>query len=919
MLTISKALSASQAQSYHAKEFTSAEQRYYSQEAHLAGEWQGQLAQKWGLIGEVDGEHFARLAQGQHPHSGEQLVQHRSSSSYEGPTGKTVTSKEHRAAWDATFSAPKSVSLTALVGGDTRVREAHRESVRVALDELERYVQARIGGNHPPEPTGKWAVAKFEHDTARPVDGYAAPQLHTHSVIFNVTQRQNGDTRALQERELFKSQGYITAVYQSELTSRLARLGYEIETGRSGAPEIKGYSQEYLEASSPRSGQIRQHLERTGFNSPEAAEIAAHQTRDRKQLLSPSEVLAQHRELAAHYGNQADRVVAAARERNKDQAHKPEAAAKKAQEAVTFARDKLFEREAVVDQRLLLRDALRRSMGSATLSDVDFNYRTRLAQGEFITKANENGVTRKITTRETLAAEHQVLDQMRRGQGRVEPLVPERELPRVDSQWRHLNESQRRAVEQVLSSQDRVMGIQGIAGTGKTTSLNAIRQTAEDRGYTVRGLAPTSRAARQLEEAGIPARTLQHYLLQSQAAATAKILFFVDESSLASTKQMQQFLARLPADSRVVLVGDIRQHQGVEAGKPYEQLQEAGMRTAKLDHIVRQRDPSLREVVELLARGESSAAFKKLEDQGRIHEIAEPGQRLMTVAQRYLEEGNNALVISPDNQSRRQLNQLIHKELQRTGRVQPEEYRISVLVPRQDLTGAERQWAARYDTGDVLRYSRGSAALGLERGDYAQVVSKQELQNTVTVRRENGEDITYDPRRLQGVNVYRELEQGFSVGDRIQFTAPDRELGIANRELGTIEAFWSATDMRVALDSGRRIDLSVTEHRHFDSGYAVTSHSSQSLTAEQVFVHIDTAQTHPDLISNRLAYVSVSRGQHDVQIFTDNTERLMEGFNHEVSKTSALELAPVAGAQPAAEQIGQAVEQIGDAIGQMLK
>ena len=138
---------------------------------------------------------------------------------------------EHRAGWDATFSAPKSVSLTALVGGDERVREAHRESVHVALDELEHYTQARIGGNHPAETTGKFVAAKFEHDTARPVDGYAAPQLHTHVVIFNMTERDDGETRALQERGLFQSQQFATAIYQSELTYRLRNLGYEIEPG----------------------------------------------------------------------------------------------------------------------------------------------------------------------------------------------------------------------------------------------------------------------------------------------------------------------------------------------------------------------------------------------------------------------------------------------------------------------------------------------------------------------------------------------------------------------------------------------------------------------------------------------------------------------------------------------------------------
>ena len=147
---------------------------------------------------------FSRLADGMHPQTEEQMVRHRAAMEYKNADGTTTKAVEHRAGWDATFSAPKSVSLTALVGGDDRVREAHRAAVTTALDELERYTQARIGGNNPAETTGKFIAAKFEHDTARPVDGYAAPQLHTHAVIFNVTEREDGSTRALQERRLLR-------------------------------------------------------------------------------------------------------------------------------------------------------------------------------------------------------------------------------------------------------------------------------------------------------------------------------------------------------------------------------------------------------------------------------------------------------------------------------------------------------------------------------------------------------------------------------------------------------------------------------------------------------------------------------------------------------------------------------------------
>src|SRR5581483_2554300 len=315
MLTISKPLSAGQAQTYHQKEFTAKEQNYWSQRGEIAGEWQGRLAGKFGLVGAVTAADFARLSQGQHPQTGEELVRQRASYEYKDANGATIKTMEHRAGWDATFSAPKSVSLTALVGGDDRVRQAHRDAVHTALEHLEHYTMARIGGNHPAEMAAKFAAAKFEHDTARPVEGYAAPQLHTHAVIFNMTERENGQYRALQPQSLFASQQFATAIYQAELTYSLRQLGYEIAAGRSGAPEIKGYSQEYLDASSPRSQQIREYLERTGRNGKEAAEIAAHSTRDHKAIDSLGEVMAAHRKLAAEYGNQAEAVVRMARER----------------------------------------------------------------------------------------------------------------------------------------------------------------------------------------------------------------------------------------------------------------------------------------------------------------------------------------------------------------------------------------------------------------------------------------------------------------------------------------------------------------------------------------------------------------------------------------------------------------------------
>src|ERR1700689_4719837 len=682
MLTISKPLSASQVRTYHEREFASERQNYWSRDQQGHSEWQGKLAKQGGLSGPVGNEHFARLTEGQHPHTEAQLVRHQVSKTYEGKFGKEVTSVEHRAGWDATFSAPKSVSLTALVGGDERVREAHRESVRVALDQLEHYTQARIGGNHPAETTGKFIAAKFEHDTARPVDGYVAPQLHTHVVIFNMTERADGETRALQERGLFQSQQFATAIYQSELTYRVRQLGYEITTGRSGAPEIKGYTQEYLDASSPRSQQIREYLERTRRSGKEAAEIAAHATRDRKEIHSPREVKAAHRKLAADFGHQAEAVVRAAHERCQHQ-EKPVNSFERVRESVTFSRDKNFEREAVVDERTLIRDGLRRGMGEITHAQVRANLDARVASGEFQIIERPQGIPgRQLTTAKTIEAEHEILRRMREGQNHVEPVLSRSQAIAVADHHQHLNRTQRSVVEDVLSSSDHIQGIQGFAGSGKTTTLAAIRGAAEGQGYQVEGFAPTSRAARQLNEAGIEAGTLQGFLVRTAnpEPREQKHFYIVDESSLASTNQMREFLSRLGPNDRVLLIGDTRQHQGVEAGRPFEQLQEAGMRTATLDDIVRQRDPALKSAVELLATGQVSAALDVLQQEGRVKEIPNREERIRAIAKSYVESRDNTLIVSPDNASRRELNVAVRQELKANGSLAPEDHTFRVLV-----------------------------------------------------------------------------------------------------------------------------------------------------------------------------------------------------------------------------------------------
>ena len=557
---------------------------------------------------------------------------------------------------------------------------------------------------------------------------------------------------------------------------------------------------------------------------------------------------------------------------------------------MTFARDRNFEREAVVDERALLRDALQRSMGEVPVADIKADFERRVTAGEFIGVTPAPGAaSRSVTTPEMQDLERETIEMMLDGQRRHR-FLSDATVGRLAREQPQLSAEQQAAVGQLLGSRDRIFALDGVAGAGKTTVLSAVQTYAAETGYVVEGLAPTSRAAQKLGESGIPTGTLQGHLARSQARADARPrLYVLDEASLASTRQMHALVRGLGPDDRVLLVGDVRQHHAVEAGRPYQQLQAAGMDTATLDTIVRQKDEALRAVVEQLARGEVGEAMEALHAQGRVHEIPDGGMRLEAIAREYIKEPKGTLVVSPDNQSRMAINDVIHRARQAAGQVEAREQPVRVLAPRQDVTGADRQWAERYTVGDVVRYSRGSEVFGVQRGEYARVEHVNGRDNLVTVRRAGGERITYDPRRLQGVTLYREADRAFSTGDRVQFTARDRHRNVANRELGTVERIEKTGRLHVRLDTGRTLALNAGSQPHLDYGYAVTSHSSQGQTADRVLVHIDTDRAGEQLVNRRLAYVAVSRGRHDVQIYTNDAVHLAQALSRDVGHRSAME------------------------------
>ena len=437
------------------------------------------------------------------------------------------------------------------------------------------------------------------------------------------------------------------------------------------------------------------------------------------------------------------------------------------------------------------------------------------------------------------------------------------------------------------------MACRALPAPGKTTTLAVIREGAEQNGYAVEGFAPTARAAGQLREAGVSATTLQGFLARGQQGQTAgdpasRHLYLLDESSLASTRQMKAFLDKIQPQDRVLVIGDTRQHQAVEAGKPFQQMQDGGMRTAQLDQIMRQKDPELLKAVQHLANNETTTGVKMLSDQGRITEVLKPQDRIAAIARDYAARPENTIIVSPDNRSRQQINEAVRTELQATGALDTKSLRFETLTHRSDMTGPDRSWAVRYQPGNVVEYTTGSKQLGIERGSSAVVLATNARENTVTVERRDGQTLTYDPARLRGVNVYQVTDREFAAGDRLQFTAANKQLGIARRDIGTVSQVEpNAITVRLDGKEGRSATFDPTSFRAFDHGYAITSHSAQGLTADRVIANIDTDGPRA-LVNSRLAYVAISRASKDAHIYTNDAASLGAKLATEHDKTSAV-------------------------------
>ena len=875
---------------------------YYSKDdpAHReASAWTGRGAAALGLSGPVDSAAFKAVLEGRVP-DGPRLGKR-------GRDGEII----HRPGRDVTLSAPKSVSLMAMVGGDERIVEAHDRAVTATLGWIEKnavLTRMQDPGSGPGQApaTGamvhtdgqKMVAATFRHDTSRNLD----PQLHTHAVIANMVQDDAGKWRTMVNDGLYRNKMAIGAIYRAELARGLGDLGYQIEKSHAdGRFEIAGVPREVIDAYSTRRAEIETAMAERGLgeskDNPHLADRAALLTRAAKHDVDKAALDRTWQRQAKALGFSAAKVRANARKAERgllgpDLFAGPGYAAG---DAAAWAVAHISERQAVFGHADLLAATLAREPGAVTVDAAERAIAALERDGALhAARGLDHG--RHWSTDAALARESETIALMRAGQG-AEKTVMRRWVAETKLHRGRLNEGQKEAVKTILAGKDRVVAVQGYAGTGKTTMLKRLRALGESQGYRTVGLAPSASAAKTLQaESGIESETLQRWLarhdgiahgrgtaagLRKLRAANAKTMLVVDESSLASSEQMRNLLRiatalRLP---RVVLVGDEKQLGAVEAGKPFEQLKAAGMTTAVMDDIVRQRDAELKAAVRASLTGDVKGAFAKLGDNIRQVEYGEVGAetaRRWLNLPRDLREATG--VIAPTRALRDEINATIRDSLVGEGAISGPARQGEKLVAR-DLTRAQMARASNYAAGDTVIFTRQYKTLGVEKGDERRVARFIHNGHTVVLVDAKGNETEWKPYLLAGakggVEVYRSEAMELRRGDKVRFTRNDPASGLTNGETATVDAV-GRDGVRFRLENGTLATLwqNDPQLRHIDRAFAATVHAFQGRTVDRIVAALPAGN--PKLTDQRAFYVAISRARDTAQLVTDDAHKLAD-------------------------------------------
>ncbi len=905
MLTISKI--SSEGSSYYGKD------NYYTKGEEEAGQWFGKGAKRLGLEGAVDNDQFDAMLKGKFN---------------EVELGNSKEGKiDHHPGWDHTFSAPKSVSMLALVAGDERLIEAHDKAVNFALGYIEDNLaesRFRQGEAIESRKTGNIIAAKFRHDISRAKD----PQLHTHAAILNATFGGNGILRSLDSPVFYEHKMLGGAMYQSMLAHLVQEIGYKIEIQDNGTFHIQGVDKELMAQASKRREEIVAMQKEQGTSGAVAAQHAALATRPKKEELTRQE----KQDLWRYdFGDEAINKMMKLSEKiskrlplTQEQVKKQELEAIK---AVDSAVRHLSENESVFKTIDIAREAIVTSLGKCMPHQIKQAINAKIERAELLhAKTTEikilNNKTKLVqkrayTTPELIMQEKLTLKIMREERQKMVPIIGKNISLNREAVF---TQGQAAAAREILTTKDRFINIQGFAGTGKTFMLEEVKEQAEKQNYKIIGMAPSAAAANVLaKETGIESKTVQKHLMdglrdlnkpkQQDAGQTPKQkeLWVIDESSFISTKQALN-LAKLATknNAQVVNIGDNKQLAGVEAGKPFaiSQHKKYGLKTIKMDEIIRQSNLELKQAVYSATKGDVETSFAKINK--NIIQVQdkdgndEPILRREIIANTYLsmgsEERDRTLVISPANEDRFDVNNHIREGLKEEGSLGKKSIKTTNLVNK-NLTNEAKTKSYNYHNDQVVRFNRGNKKLGIKKNTYLTVKSVNHDNNEmVLVDKNNGKVISWNPSKSasKSVEVYFENKRELNVGETLFWrrTASKNNNKRRTNEkikiLGINKLTKNVKYVDVETGETKSMNLNDFNNKHWEYAYCLTAHQAQGQTSDKVIINLESWR---GKLSNQQAfYVEISRAKEEAIIFTDDKDKIQRQLTTKTGeKESALE------------------------------
>ncbi len=869
------------------------------------------------------------------------------------PDGTQVGKQgDRRLGMDLTFSMPKSASLIAYVGGDKRVLEAHMGAVKTAM----RWVEANLAetrvrddkGQYPVK-TGNLVYALFQHDTSRALD----PQGHVHAVIANLTRLPNGEWRALHNGEIWRNNTVTSSVYHAAFRDALEKLGYRIELqGKHGTFEVAGVPKAVREAFSQRREAILAKGAEIGIATPQGLREVTKNSRDAKLEVNDRDALrGQWQARADELGWKSEGVIEAARARA---SHQPgvlergvaaiEGAMREArafvtgqlrepndplidrgldrlrlsangartQLAVASAIRILSQREAAFEVNQVTKTALDLGVKGVTPESIGVRVSELIKSDQLVPGVSDrrDNLVTMVTTRDAIDTEVSILAEIDKGKGRSEPvLTTERAFKRITTAAgdRQLNDGQMAAAVAILSARDRIMAVQGDAGTGKSTMLRPVADVLKFEGRKVIGLAFQTKVAAALrEETGIEATTVAQILIDHSSAlqgdkaaiaqsreALAGSFIFLDEASMISNDQMVGLhrIANLAQVGKFIEVGDRKQLLPIEGGKSFALGQAGGMATTYMTENLRQKTPELRTAAALSKDGRTGEALRLLGD--AIHESS---ARTEAAATWWLslpgEERDKAALFTSGKEARADINLRVQEGLKAEGSLKGDGLilRVNEAV---DRTREEMRYAKSYEPGLTLEVWRRGTAVGLERGEYQ--VTRVFANGKVEIER-GGRRTTFKPEQLPSSLKEDPLKLAVTKvvriheGERVRWTANDRDREIRNGTLGKILRI-EAGKVTVEQPDKSIVVLQAGDPmlKRIDLAYALNMHMAQGMTADKGALVMGSEERF--LANQRLAHVGLTRVRDELRLFTDDKDKLIRQIERTSGdKTSALEV-----------------------------